>query len=100
MGVLPLFFIRMDIQSSQEYKAVKALEGVMNDYNWSPSRFEESITFMHKTLQQTLIRTIVEVIKKVGEEDYPVDSRNKASHVLCREIIRSGLLDESTLPFI
>lgn len=90
----------MNIHASHEFKAVKALEGVMNDYNWSPSRFAESITFMHKTLQQTLIRTIVEVIKKVGEEDYPVDSRNKASHVLCREIIRSGLLDEITLPLI
>lgn len=84
----------------QEYKAVKDLENAINDYNWHPRRFAENITFMHKTLQQTLIRTIVEVIKKVGEEDYPVDSRNKASHVLCREIIRSGLLDEITLPLI
>lgn len=100
MGVLPLFFLRMDIQSSQEYKAVKALECAMNDYSWSPSKFAESITFMHKTLQQTLMRTIVEVIRKVGDENYPVDSRNKASHVLCRVIIRSGLLDEITLPLI
>ena len=55
---------------------------------------------MHKTLQQTLIRTIVEVIKKVGEDDYPVDSRNKASHALCRKIISSGLLDKITLPLV
>lgn len=100
MGVLPLIFFRMYMPQSQEYKAVKALENVMNDYNWSPRRFAENITSMHKTLQQTLMRTIVEVIRKVGDENYPVDSRNKASHVLCREIISSGLFDQITLPLI
>lgn len=100
MGVLPLIFFKIYMPQSQEYKAVKSLGNAINDYNWSPRRFAENITSMHKTLQQTLMRTIVEVIRKVGDENYPVDSRNKASHVLCREIIRSGLLDEITLPLI
>lgn len=100
MGVLPLIFFKIYMPQSQEYKAVKDLENAINDYNWSPRRFAENITSMHKTLQQTLIRTIVEVIKKVGEADYPVDSRNNASHALCRKIISSGLLDEISLPLI
>lgn len=100
MGVLPLIFSKIYMPQSQEYKAVKSLENAINDYNWSPRRFAENITSMHKTLQQTLIRTIVEVIKKVGEDDYPVDSRNNASHALCRKIISSGLLDEISLPLI
>lgn len=100
MGVLPLIFFKIYMPQSQEYKAVKTLENAMNDYDWSPKRFADSIPYMHKTIQQTLIRTIVEVIKKVGEDDYPVDLRNKASHALCGKIISSGLLDEITLPLI
>lgn len=77
-----------------------ALEDAMNDYSWSPNKFAESICRMHKTNQQTLVRTIVAVIKKFGSTDYCVDLRNKASHELCRNICISGLLEEISLPMI
>lgn len=93
-------FIKMTIQTTQEYKAVKALEDAMNDYCWSPKRFADSIPYMHRTLQQTLVRTIVAVIQKVGAEDYRTDARNKASHELCSTILTSGVLDKSPLPLI
>ena len=100
MGVLLSLSIGMDIQTSHEYKAVKTLEDAMNDYCWSPKRFADSIPYMHRTLQQTFIRTIVAVILKVGAEDYSTDARNKASHELCDSIIISGVLDNSPLPLI
>lgn len=85
---------------SKEYRTAMILEEAINDYNWSPQKFAESVGFMHKTNQQTLIRTLVAVIKKVGSDDYSVDLRNKASHELCCNIVTSCLLDEISLPLV
>lgn len=90
----------MQLQLSKEFNTVMVLGDAMNDYCWSPQRFAESIPYLHKTLQQTLMRTIVAVIKKMGADDYSVDMRNKASYELCKCIVNSGLLDEWTLPLI
>lgn len=90
----------MQLQLSKEFNTVMELGDAINDYSWSPQRFAESIPYLHKTLQQTLMRTIVAVIKKMGTEDYSVDLRNKASHELCRDIIASEFLNKSTLPFV
>lgn len=89
-----------ELINTKEYKAAKTIEEAINDYSWSPQKFAQSVTYMHKTNQQTLIKTIIAVIKKVGAEDYCVDPRNKASHELCANIISSGLLEHTTLPMI
>lgn len=90
----------MDIYNTREYKAAQGLENALNDYSWSPQMFADCIGALHKTLQQTLMRTIVAVIKNMGSDNYSVDSRNKASHELCRKIVDSGILDETTLLLI
>ena len=90
----------MSIQNTKEFNAVMELGDSLNDYSWSPRKFAESIPYLHRTLQQTLIRTLVEVIRKVGEECYPMDLRNKASHELCRGIVTSGILEDKSLPFV
>lgn len=90
----------MDIYNTREYEAAQELENALNDYSWSPQKFAVCIGTFHKTLQQTLMRTIVAVIKKMGSDNYSVDARNKASHELCRKIVNSGVLDETTLPMI
>ena len=90
----------MSIYNTREYMAAQVLEDALNDYSWSPQKFAESIGYFHKTLQQTLMRTIVAVIKNMGADNYSVDTRNKASYELCRKIVNSGILDETTLPMI
>lgn len=90
----------MDIYNTREYEAAQELKNALNDYSWSPQKFADCIGTFHKTLQQTLMRTIVAVIKKMGSDNYSVDARNKASHELCRKIVNSGILDETTLPMI
>lgn len=90
----------MDIYNTREYKAVQVLENTLNDFSWSPQKFAECIGTFHKTLQQTFMKTIVAVIKSMGFDNYNVDSRNKASHELCRNIVNSRILDETTLPMI
>ena len=90
----------MDIYNTREYEAAQGLENALNDYSWSPQKFAVCIGTFHKTLQQTLMRTIVAVIKNMGSDNQSVDSRNKASHEFCRKIVNSGILDETTLPLI
>ncbi len=84
----------------REYEAAQALENSLNDYTWEPNKFAAYIRNYHRTLQQTLIRTIVAVIKEVGSDEYPTDPRNQAAHDLCQRIVASGVLDEAILPFV
>ena len=88
------------IQNSPEYKAAKELEQALNDYKWSPEQFAESTQFYHRTLQQRLMATLVAIIRRMGDDAYPIDPRNKAAHTLCKQIIDSGILDNTPLPLV
>lgn len=90
----------MDIQNTREYKAAQDLERALNDYGWNPALFAESTRYFHRTLQQTLIKTVVAIIRTVGSDNYGTDLRNRASHELCKRIVESGLLDDTHLPFV
>ena len=90
----------MELQESREYKAAKELERALNDMSWNPQKFAESTRYYHRTLQQELMKTMVEIIRMVGSKDYGTDLRNQASHELCKRIVDSGVLDEAHLPFI
>lgn len=87
-------------ENSREFKAAKKLEHALNDYGWNEKRFALAVTTFHRTLQQTLFRSIVEVIRIMGSEDYRYDLRNKASHEICKRTVDSGVLEDETIPFI
>ena len=72
----------------------------LNDYGWNEKRFAIAVTTFHRTLQQTLFRSMVEVIRVMGSEGYGYDLRNKASHEICKKIVESGVLEDKTIPFI
>ena len=60
----------MVIEGSREYKAAQELQRALNDYSWNPKRFAESTRCYHRTLQQELMKTIVEIIRMVGNKNY------------------------------
>ena len=88
---------RHELENSREFKAAKELEHALNDYGWNGKRFASAVTTFHRTLQQTLFRSMVEVIKTMGSEGYGYDLRNKASHEICKKIVESGVLEEDTI---
>lgn len=90
----------MELNNTREYKAAMDLEQALNDYGWNDKHFAESVCLYHRTLQQTLVRTIVAVIRKVGDEHFGYDLRNKSAHKLCKSIVDSGLLDNYSLPLL
>ena len=69
-------------------------------YKRQEKRFASVVTTFHRTLQQTLFRSMVEVIKIMGSEEYGYDLRNKASHEICKKIVESGVLEDKRIPFI
>lgn len=84
--------------SDKEYKAAMALEDVINDFGWDPKKFAKACTTMHRTLQQTLFRTIVEVLICFADENRGTDPRNQASKEGSQQILK--LLKEIHAPFI
>lgn len=90
----------MELSNTREYKVAMDLEQALNDYGWNGKNFAESVCLYHRTLQQTLVRTIVAVIRKIGDEHFGYDLRNKSAHELCKSIVDSGLLDNYSLPLL
>lgn len=87
---------RYKLENSREFKAAMELENALNDMSWDSRKFAESIIYYHRTL----FRSIIEVIKVMGSENYGYDLRNEASHNIARNIVESGILDNESIPFI
>ena len=88
------------LESAAEFEAMKNLEYSANDYSWDENKFAASMSAVHRTIQQRLLKSFLACIREMGKEDYGVDDRNRASHELCKKIIATGVLNESPLPFI
>lgn len=84
--------------TDKEYKAAMELEDAINDYVWNPKKFAKACTTMHRTLQQTLFRTIVEVLIAFADENRGTDARNQASKEGSQKILE--VLKEIHAPFI
>lgn len=87
-----------NLEQSREYKAAKALEDAINDMGWDESKFAQACTTMHRTLQQTLFRTIVAVLRQYADSNRSVDPRNEASKEGSRKLME--VIDSMYIPFI
>lgn len=84
--------------TDKEYKTAMELEDSINDFGWNPKKFAKACTTMHRTLQQTLFRTIVEVLIAFADENRGTDARNQASKEGSQKILE--VLKEIHAPFI
>ena len=85
-------------KESREYKAAKALEDSINDMSWNPKEFAEATLTFHRTLQQTLFRTLVAVLREYADPNRSVDPRNEASKDGSRKLLE--VIDTMYIPFI
>ena len=85
-------------KESREYKAAKALEDSINDMSWNPKEFAEATLTFHRTLQQTLFRTLVAVLREYADPNRSVDPRNEASKNGTRKLLE--VIDTLYIPFI
>lgn len=86
--------------NSKEYKALHELAYQINDFGWDAKQFAISTRTLHRTNQQTLFKTVIEIIKDFADDQHGSDARNAASCRLAKEIVASGLLDNTYLPMI
>ena len=89
---------RFEIENSREFKAAQELERALNDYGWNEKRFALATPTFHQTLQQTLFRTIVEILKVYADPQRRTDLRNKASKEGAKKLME--VLEELHIPFI
>ena len=82
-------------ENSKEFKAAKELENALNDYGWNPKQFALATMTFHRTLQQSLFRTIVEILKVYARK---TDLRNEASKIGAQKLME--VLVEMHVPFI
>lgn len=87
------------VKESREGKAMSALTDALNSFSWNPETFAKAAIYEHRTLQQSLVRSMVAVIREMAKSEY-YDLRNEASVNLCKAIVESGVLDEHSLPFV
>ena len=84
--------------NDREYIAAKQLENAINDFGWNPEKFAQACTTFHRTLQQTLFRTIVKVLIAFADDNRGTDPRNEASKEGSQRILQ--VLKEIHAPFI
>ena len=85
-------------ENSKEFKAAKELENALNDYGWNPKQFALATTTFHRTLQQSLFRTIIEILKVYASPERKTDLRNEASKIGAQKLME--VLVEMHVPFI
>ena len=85
-------------ENSKEFKAAKELENALNDYGWNPRQFALATQTFHRTLQQNLFRTIVEILKVYASPERRTDQRSEASKTGAQKLME--VLVEMHVPFI
>lgn len=84
--------------NDREFQAAKMMEYFINDFGWNPKKFAQACCTMHRTLQQTLFRSMVEVFIAFASDDRGTDPRNEASKEGSQRILK--VLNEIHAPFI
>lgn len=88
------------LKTSNEWKAAEELENKLNAMGFDPVKFVHAVMYYHRTLQQIYFRIVLESIKQFASPEYGYDLRNKGAHDAAKEIVDSGALEESYLPYI
>ena len=85
-------------KESREYQAAKSLEDAINDMSWNEKEIAKACCTFHRTLQQTLFRTLVAVLREYADPNRSVDPRNEASKDGSRKLLE--VIDTLYIPFI
>lgn len=75
-------------------KDAQELASQMTDYVNAYSRdknkdLARALTYEHRTLQQSTLRMMLEVIEMMAEDDYRVDGRNEDSKKIAQKLMKS-----------
>jgi hypothetical protein len=60
--------------------------------------FVRAFSRQHRTLQQSMMRTMMAVVENCASPDYGRDGRNEGTHTLCKTLVK-GYKDSVTVEF-
>jgi len=76
----------------------KTVSIFVNDFSYDYKGFTSTIMGEHKTIQQSVIRLVMELIRGMSQQEY-VDGRNELAVNLCKKITEQ-FGNEMRLPLI
>jgi len=64
-----------------------ALTDFVNSYNFDKEGFINQFCREHRTLQQSAVRLMLELLEHISTEEYRFDGRNQGSHKVCKDLM-------------
>lgn len=80
---------KRDYEQESNQRGIDASEMMSDFVNKSREykAFTDNFLRQHRTLQQSMIRLMLEVIEKVASDEYRFDARNQGAHETCKRLI-------------
>jgi hypothetical protein len=75
-------------------KLIKDFSGLVNNYNFDTESLIKAFSKEHRTLQQNMFRTIVELICFMASDEYLTDGRNEYSKGMAKNFIAGYAEDQ------
>lgn len=76
----------MQIQLSKEYKLAHDIANALNEFGFNYNHFNAGVVTCHRTLQQSMMRLMVNTIRFMASDEYRTDDRNAATKALAVEL--------------
>ena len=64
-----------------------ALTDFVNSYNFDKQGFINQFCNEHRTLQQSAVRLMFELMEHIASDEYRFDGRNEGSHKVCKDLM-------------
>lgn len=64
-----------------------ALTDFVNSYNFDKQGFINQFCREHRTLQQSAVRLMFELMEHIASDEYRFDGRNEGSHKVCKDLM-------------
>lgn len=69
-------------------EVAEAFGNFVNNYGCDPDAFIEGFCRQHRTLQQSIMRVMMQTIEHCASEDYHFDGRNQGTHDLAKKLLK------------
>lgn len=76
------------MDNSKARIAINGLSDFANSFTPDDDELINEFKIEHRTLQQSMLRTIFKLIEAIASDEYATDERNKQSKDICKQMLR------------
>ena len=85
---------------NKEKQVTQEIMAYLNSSSCNPLKLARVLAEQHPTLQQRLVKTMVEYLKMNSNENFYSDDRNKEAVAFAKDVEKAGLLNKYKFPII